>query len=56
MTAAPRLAERIVILHRALEGAGIGHGFGGAVARAYYVQEPRATRDIGVNVRSFSRP
>jgi pimeloyl-ACP methyl ester carboxylesterase len=50
MTAAPRFAQRIVILHRALEGAGIGHGFGGAVALAYYVEEPRATRDIDLNI------
>jgi hypothetical protein len=46
----PSFAERIALLHRALEGAGIEHGFGGAVALAYHVQEPRATRDIDVNV------
>lgn len=50
MAAAPTFAERIVILHEALEGAGVGHGFGGAVALAYYVEEPRATRDVDINV------
>jgi len=48
MSAPPTFAERIVILHRALDSAGVGHGFGGAVA--YCVEEPRATRGIDVNV------
>lgn len=43
-------AERIMAVHEALERAGIDHGFGGAVALAYYVLEPRATRDIDINV------
>jgi hypothetical protein len=46
----PSFAQRIEILDRALTKAGISHGFGGAVALAYYVEEPRATRDIDVNV------
>ena len=48
----PRLsfAERILVLHRALEEGGIGHGYGGAVALAYHVAEPRATRDIDLNI------
>jgi hypothetical protein len=43
-------ADRILVLHEALGTAGIHHGFGGAVALAYYVEEPRATRDIDVNI------
>jgi hypothetical protein len=43
-------AERIVVFHQALDDAGIEHAFGGALALAYYVEEPRATRDIDVNV------
>ena len=50
MTASPTFAERILILHEALDRAGVGHGFGGAVALAYYVEEPRATRDIDINI------
>lgn len=43
-------AERILEMHGALDRAGIGHGFGGAVALAYHVLEPRATRDIDLNI------
>jgi hypothetical protein len=43
-------AERIVVLHQAFAEAHIGHGFGGAVALAYHVLEPRNTRDIDINV------
>ena len=43
------LAEKVVAVHRALDGAGIAHAFGGALALAYYA-EPRATVDIDVNV------
>ncbi|HEX5268589.1 MAG TPA: hypothetical protein VFW24_17625 [Acidimicrobiales bacterium] len=50
MSNSPTFAERILILHEALDSARIGHGFGGAVALAYYVEEPRATRDVDVNV------
>lgn len=50
MTTPLTFAERILVLHRALAGGGIGHGFGGAVALAYHVAEPRATRDIDVNI------
>lgn len=41
------LAERVTSLHRAL--AKVPHGFGGALALAYYA-EPRATIDIDVNL------
>ena len=46
----PTFAERILLLHRSLDQAQIRHGFGGAVALAYYVLEPRTTRDIDINV------
>lgn len=44
------LAERVLALHRALAQARIKHAFGGAIALAYWTQEPRGTRDIDVNV------
>ena len=43
-------AERIVVIHDALDAAGFPHGFGGAVALAYHVGDPRATRDIDLNI------
>jgi hypothetical protein len=43
-------ADRILVIHNALTRAGIEHGFGGAVALAYYIREPRATRDIDLNI------
>jgi hypothetical protein len=43
-------ADRIVVLHDALDAARIPHGFGGAVALAYHVGDPRATRYIDVNI------
>lgn len=47
--AEPSLADKVVAIDRALEGAGVAHAFGGALALAYYA-EPRATVDIDVNV------
>lgn len=44
------LTERIVALHAALQGAGIPHAFGGALALAFCTAEPRGTQDIDVNV------
>jgi hypothetical protein len=49
MTAEPALDEKIVLVHRALDDAGVGHAFGGALALAYYA-EPRATIDVDVNI------
>jgi hypothetical protein len=43
------LPEKIVAIHERLNGAGIAHAFGGALALAYYA-EPRATDDIDINV------
>ncbi len=47
--AEPGLDEKIVLVHRALEGVSIAHAFGGALALAYYA-EPRATIDVDLNV------
>ncbi len=44
------LADKIVDLNAALDEASIPHAFGGALALAFHVEEPRATRDIDVNV------
>ncbi|HZU80413.1 MAG TPA: DUF6036 family nucleotidyltransferase [Acidimicrobiales bacterium] len=44
------LADTLLALHNRLEGAGIGHAIGGAIALAYHTGEPRATIDIDVNV------
>ena len=44
------LARRLLALHAALEAAGLPHAFGGAIALAYWTQEPRGTRDLDVNV------
>ena len=43
-------AQRVVAVHDALTAAGIPFGFGGALALAYHVPEPRATNDIDVDV------
>jgi hypothetical protein len=44
------LAERVVALHAALEGAGVPHAFGGAIALAYATLNPRGTNDIDCNL------
>ena len=44
------LADKIVALHRALEGAEVPHAFGGALALAYWTEDPRGTSDIDLNV------
>jgi hypothetical protein len=44
------LAERLVVLHRALARRRLPHAFGGAIALAYWTLEPRGTIDIDVNV------
>jgi hypothetical protein len=50
MTAELSLAQRVVMLHEELAGRGIEHAFGGAIALAYWTEEPRGTRDIDLNV------
>lgn len=44
------LAERIVAIHAALDTARVPHAFGGAIALAYWTENPRGTSDIDVNV------
>ena len=43
------MPRKVLVLHEALRGAGIGHAFGGALALAYYA-EPRPTTDVDLNV------
>jgi hypothetical protein len=44
------LADRVVAIDTALRNAAVPHAFGGALALAYHIAEPRGTRDIDVNV------
>ena len=44
------LADKIVAIERALRSADIPHAFGGALALAFHIEEPRGTRDIDVNI------
>ncbi len=46
----PGLPGKIVAVHRALDGAGLPHAFGGALALAWCTQRARGTIDIDVNV------
>jgi len=51
MTTSPLIVlERTLQVHAALDGAGVQHAVGGALALAYHVAEARATRDIDLNV------
>ncbi len=44
------LVNKLFAIHDALKEAGAPHAFGGAVALAYCVEEPRGTRDLDVNI------
>lgn len=44
------LVEKLVAIHQALKAHSLPHAFGGAIALAYCVQEPRGTRDLDVNI------
>jgi hypothetical protein len=44
------LVEQVLALHGAFASARIPHAFGGALALAYWTEEPRGTRDIDCNV------
>jgi hypothetical protein len=44
------LAEQLLAVDESLDGAGLPHAFGGAIALAYWTLEPRGTRDLDVNV------
>ena len=44
------LVEKLLAIHAALKRQALPHAFGGAIALAYCVQEPRGTRDLDVNI------
>jgi hypothetical protein len=44
------LVEKLFAIHDSLTDAGLPHAFGGAIALAYCVEEPRGTRDLDVNI------
>jgi hypothetical protein len=44
------LVDKLFAIHDALTEAGFAHAFGGAIALAYCVEEPRGTRDLDVNI------
>lgn len=44
------LVDKLFAIHDSLHKAGIPHAFGGAIALAYCVEEPRGTRDLDVNI------
>jgi hypothetical protein len=44
------LVEKLFSIHDSLAEAGLAHAFGGAIALAYCVEEPRGTRDLDVNI------
>jgi hypothetical protein len=44
------LVDKLFAIHDSLTEAGVAHAFGGAVALAYCVEEPRGTRDLDVNI------
>ncbi len=44
------LPDKIIAIHRALERAGIAHGFGGALALAWCTERARGTIDIDLNI------
>jgi hypothetical protein len=44
------LVEKLFAIHDALRTESIPHAFGGAIALAYCVEEPRGTRDLDVNI------
>lgn len=44
------LIDKLFAIHDSLTEAGLAHAFGGAIALAYCVEEPRGTRDLDVNI------
>lgn len=44
------LVDKLFAVHDALEKRSLPHAFGGAIALAYCVEEPRGTRDLDVNI------
>lgn len=50
VTDQPRFVDLVQTVNDRLSIAEVGHGFGGAIALAYYVGDPRATRDLDINI------
>ncbi|HEX6152404.1 MAG TPA: hypothetical protein VFZ19_02675 [Solirubrobacterales bacterium] len=46
----PELIEKLLAIHEGLKAQSLPHAFGGAIALAYCVEEPRGTRDLDVNI------
>jgi hypothetical protein len=44
------LVEKLFAIHDALAVQSLPHAFGGAIALAYCIEEPRGTRDLDVNI------
>src|SRR4029077_5672806 len=44
------LVDKLLASHDSPTEAGLAHAFGGAIALAYCVEEPRGTRDLDVNI------
>ncbi|HEY0318655.1 MAG TPA: hypothetical protein VGC49_10245 [Solirubrobacterales bacterium] len=44
------LVDKLFAIHDALTAESLPHAFGGAIALAYCVEEPRGTRDLDVNI------
>ncbi|HXS46882.1 MAG TPA: hypothetical protein VN756_05415, partial [Solirubrobacterales bacterium] len=44
------LVEKLFTIHDSLAAASLPHAFGGAIALAYCIEEPRGTRDLDVNI------
>jgi hypothetical protein len=44
------LVDKLFAIHDALREHSLPHAFGGAIALAYCVEEPRGTRDLDVNI------
>lgn len=44
------LVDKLFAVHDALRAESLPHAFGGAIALAYCVEEPRGTRDLDVNI------
>lgn len=44
------LVAKVLLLHDALDAGGVPHAFGGALALALHVEQPRGTADIDVNI------
>jgi hypothetical protein len=44
------LVDKLFAIHDSLRAQSLPHAFGGAIALAYCVEEPRGTRDLDVNI------